>query len=412
MGVANLTAEGTHTDRSILEGLQEFVAAEVVARHERHVELLENQRLVYDESGRHSDAVLELKREVRMASAEAGYYMMLAPESLGGAGFGYVSTYEVWETIFRVCGTKYWLGWDAVAHWTKGPSFLFEHLGPAVRDCVLPPLASGEETTCFAMSEPDAGSDAWMMRTHAERVDGGWKLNGEKQWISGAASAAHAIVFAVTDVEEATARRGGVTAFLVPAASPGFGVYSVVPMFGHLGSNEGIVQFADVYVPDDHVLGEIGRGFGLALAGVSMGRLYNTAKSVGLARWATAQALAYIQERRTFGDPIAVNQGITFPLAESAMEIHAAHLVGLDTAKKLDAGEPARKELAMAKAYSTEAGARAVDRAVQAHGAMGFTNELGLSEAWQQLRQVWVADGSSEILRRTIVRELLRESAQ
>jgi alkylation response protein AidB-like acyl-CoA dehydrogenase len=404
-------SDDTSTHPSILEGLRDFLAAEVVARHERHVGLLENQRLVYHESGRHSDAVLDLKREVRKASADAGYYMMLSPESLGGAGFGYVSTYEVWETIFRVCGTRYWLGWDAVAHWTKGPSFLFEQLAPNVRDSVLPALASGEETTCFAMSEPDAGSDAWMMRTRAVRVDGGWKLDGEKQWISGAANAAHAIVFAVTDTEQAAARSGGVTAFLVPADAPGFGVYSVIPMFGHLGSNEGIVQLADVHVPDDHVLGEVGEGFGLALAGVSMGRLYNTAKSVGLARWAMAQALAYIQERRTFGEPVSANQGITFPLAESAMEIHAAHLVGLDTAKKLDAGEPARKELAMAKAYSTEAGARAVDRAVQAHGAMGFTNELGLSEAWQQLRQVWVADGSSEILRRTIVRELLKEAA-
>jgi alkylation response protein AidB-like acyl-CoA dehydrogenase len=400
--------EETSTDPSILAGLRDFLAAEVKSRHERHAEVLDDQRAVYDERGCYSDAVLELKREVRTASAQAGYYMMLAPESLGGTALGHVALYEVWETIFRTCGTRYWLGWDTVAHWTKGPSPLLEHLAPRLRERFLSGLTSGTWTTCFAMSEPDAGSDAWMMRTRAVAVDGGWQLDGEKQWISGAANAHLAIVFAVTDPEEAAARRGGITAFVVPADTPGFGVYSVTPMFGRVGSNEGIIQLAGVRIPSDHVLGDVGDGFRLALSGVSLGRLYNAAKAVGLARWALAQALDYVQERRAFGEPIAAFQGITFPLAEAAMEMHAAHLVGHNCAELLDAGRPARMELAMAKTFATEAGARAIDRAIQAHGAMGFTNELGLAEAWQQLRQVWVADGSSEILRRTIVRELLK----
>ncbi len=398
----------TDTPSDIVDGLQSFLAAEVKARHERHVDVLGNPRHVYGEDGRYSREVLDLKREVRMASAEAGYYLMLAPESLGGSGLGFVALYEVWETIFRVCGARYWLGWETVAHWTKGPSPIFEHVAASVRDRILPDLASGARTTCFAMSEPDAGSDAWMMRTRAVQTDGTWRIDGEKQWISGAATAELAVVFAVTDVEAASARRGGITAFLVPTATPGFAVYSVTPMFGHAGSNEGIVQLADVHVPADHVIGEVGDGFGLALAGVSLGRLYNAAKAVGLARWALDQALDYVQERQAFGSPISAFQGVMFPLAEAAMEVHAAHLVGLNCARLLDAGRPARKELAMAKAYATEVGTRAVDRAVQAHGAMGFTNELGLAEAWQQLRQVWIADGSSEILRRTISRELLK----
>jgi acyl-CoA dehydrogenase len=398
----------TFTPPEILEGLRAFLAAEVKPRHERHIELLDNPRKVYDENGRYSRRVLDLKREIRTASADAGYYLMLAPKSVGGEGLGFTALYEVWETIFRVCGMRHWLGWDTVAHWTKGPSPVFEHLDPAVRDRVLPELASGERTTCFAMSEPDAGSDAWMMRTRAVETADGWRIDGEKQWISGAPNAAHAVVFAVTDSDAAAARKGGITAFLVPTDTPGFAVYSVVPMFGHAGSNEGIIQFSGVEVPADHVIGEVGEGFSLALAGVSLGRLYNAAKGVGLARWALKQALDYIQQRRAFGSPISSFQGVTFPLADGAMEVHAANLVGLDCARLLDAGRPARKELAMAKAYATEAGARAIDSAIQAHGAMGFTNELGLAEAWQQLRQVWVADGSSEILRRTIVRELLK----
>ncbi|MBV8258046.1 MAG: acyl-CoA dehydrogenase family protein [Actinobacteria bacterium] len=394
-------------DDEILDGLRAFLAAEVVARHERHADLLESPHRVHDATGRYTPEVEQLMREVRTASAEAGYYLMLAPESMGGAALGHEALFLAWETIFRECGAKYWLGWYAVAHWTKGPSPLLEHLSPAVRDRHLPAIVSGERTTCFAMSEPDAGSDAWMMRTRAVPIPGGWRLDGEKQWISNAAHADLAIVFAVTDVEAAAARRGGITAFAVPTDTPGFDVFSVTRMFGQAGGHEGIVQLAGVEVPDDHVLGEVGDGFRLALLGVSLGRLYNAAKGVGLARWALEKALAYVQERETFGKRVAEYQGITFPLAESAMEVHAARLVGLDCARKLDAGLPARMELAMAKAYATEAGARAVDRAMQAHGAMGFTNELALAEAWQALRSVLVADGSSEILRRTILKQLL-----
>jgi acyl-CoA dehydrogenase len=399
--------EDASAQSEILDGLRAFLAAEVAPRHEHHAELLESPHKVYDESGRYSPAVLELLREVRMASAEAGYYLMLAPESLGGSALGYEALYLVWETIFRACGARHWLGWHAVAHWTKGPSPIFEHVQPAVLDRYLPDLASGLRTTCFAMSEPDAGSDAWMMRTRAVETADGWRLDGEKQWISNAAHADLAIVFAVTDPEAAAARRGGITAFLVPTDTSGFGVYSVTRMFGHAGGHEGIVQLAGAEVGHDHVIGEVGNGFGLALAGVSLGRLYNAAKGAGLARWALDMALDYVQEREAFGKRVAEFQGITFPLADSAMEVHAARLVGLNCARLLDAGLPARKELAFAKAYSSEAGARAIDRAVQAHGAMGFTNELGLAEAWQALRQVLVADGSSEILRRTILRQLL-----
>jgi acyl-CoA dehydrogenase len=396
------------TPPEILDGLRAFLAAEVKSRHERHIDLLDNPRNVYDDSGRYSQGVLDLKREVRTASARSGYYMMLAPRSLGGEELGFVALYEVWETIFRVCGTRHWLGWDTVAHWTKGPSPVFEHLRPAVLESVLPGLASGERTACFAMSEPDAGSDAWRMRTTAVEDGGGWRIDGEKQWISGAPNADVAVVFAVTDAAAAAARRGGISAFLVPTETPGFDVYSVIPMFGHSGSNEGIIQLSGVEIPADHVIGEVGDGFSLALSGVSLGRLYNAAKSVGLARWALSQALEYVRHRQAFGSALSDYQGVTFPLADAATQVHAAHLVALDCAQRLDAGLPARMELAMAKAFATEVGARAIDAAVQVHGAMGFTNELGLAQAWQQLRQVWVADGSSEILRRTIVRELLK----
>ena len=139
-----------------------------------------------------------------------------------------------------------------------------------------------------------------------------------------------------------------------------------------------------------------------------MGRIYNSARAVGYGRWAIELALEYTKTRKAFGKPIAEYQGVTFPLAESACELHAAHLMGLNSGALLDAGHRAVKELSMTKAYAVQAGVRAVDRAMQAHGAMGFTNEVGLVEAWSRLRAVNVADGTNEILYRTILQRMLK----
>jgi acyl-CoA dehydrogenase len=154
-------------------------------------------------------------------------------------------------------------------------------------------------------------------------------------------------------------------------------------------------------------VGELHDGFKNAVFGVSMGRIYNSARALGLARWSLELALDYAGTRQAFGKPISEYQGVTFPLAESAMELHGAHLMGLNAAMLLDKGELAIKELSMAKAYAVEVGARAIDRAMQTHGAMGFTNELGLTEAYNTVRVVNVADGTNEILRRTIAHRLL-----
>jgi alkylation response protein AidB-like acyl-CoA dehydrogenase len=141
---------------------------------------------------------------------------------------------------------------------------------------------------------------------------------------------------------------------------------------------------------------------------VSLGRIYNSARAVGYGRWALELALEYAKTRKAFDRPIADYQGVTFPLAESATELHAAHLMGLNVGLLLDQGAPAIKELSMAKAYSVQVGYRAVDRAMQTHGAMGFTNEVGLHHAWHALRIVNVADGTNEILNRGIVQRLLK----
>lgn len=389
---------------NVLEGLRSFVGAEILSRHEAHGELLGDVRHRYGPDGLYTPEVRDLIRQVRVASSAAGYYTMCVPASIGGAGMGYEALYRAWEDLFHQFGPHPWLMSYAIAHWARGPSRVLVQASPAVQRDVLPGLLSGETSMCFAMSEPDAGSDARRMTTRATPEGDGWVIDGSKIWITNAPYADYVVVFA----QVRGGSTEGISAFLVPADSPGVRVEGSIRMFGEVGGDEAAVYFDGVRVGPESVLGEVGQGFAIAMAGVNSGRIYNSARAVGLARWALEVGVDYVRERRAFGQPIASHQGVAFPLAESAMEVHAAHLMGLNCALLLDRGHAARKEVSMAKAFSTEAAARAIDRVIQAHGAIGFTNEVGLVDAYHAVRKARVADGTSEILRRSIVDRLLR----
>jgi len=390
----------------LLAGVRAFTEAEVVSRHQRYAQLLSDPRQRYTPSGLYSEGVLELVREVRTASAEAGYYGMFVPESIGGGGLGNEALYRVWEDLHHSFGPHYWLMAWVVAHWARGPSHVLVHATDEVKATVLPELLSGRASMCFAMSEPDAGSDARRMSTRAVRAGTGWVISGRKIWITNGPYADYAVVFARAEAGPGDAEPGGITAFLVPTSAPGFGIEGAIRMFGEIGGDETEIRLEDVTVGPEAVLGEVGGGFRIAMSGVSSGRVYNAARAVGLARWALEAATGYVAQRQAFGQTLSEYQGVSFPLAESAMEVHAAHLVGLNCALLLDRGQPAVKELSMAKAFSTEAAVRALDRVIQVHGAMGFTNEMGLVEAYHSMRKARVADGTSEILRRTIAGRL------
>jgi acyl-CoA dehydrogenase len=394
---------------SVVEGLTSFLHAEVFPRQ---VALREANVPMYDAHGRLSPDVLRAFADVRRASASAGFYTMLLSNELGGGGLGFEALFRLWETLFDVCGAEYWLGHQAISHWSRGPSHLYQLMDADFRDEVYPGLMAGELTTCFALSEPDAGSDIWRLRTTAERVDGGWILNGTKQWSTNAPYADWCLVFVVSDREAFNQRRGGLTGFIVNAHAKGVLLESIIRMFGHAGGDEGIISFQDAFVPDRQVIGEPGLGLTYAMSGISTGRLYNSARAIGLAKWAVNKALAYAEERTTFDVPLIENQSICFPLADAAIEIHAAHLMGLDTARSLDAGRQVRAEVSMMKTYAIEMAIRAIDHAVQVHGAMGLTNELHLTEAWQQLRRTRIADGSSEMMRLQIVKALRRDGVK
>jgi alkylation response protein AidB-like acyl-CoA dehydrogenase len=392
----------------IVAGLTRFVRSEVVTRHEKHAALLEDPRRRYGPDGRYVPAVVDLIQEVRAASADAGYFNLCVPTAMGGLGLGYLAYYVAWEAINRLCGAHHWLGTFALSHWAFGPSVVLEQLTPEARERALAGLVSGRRSMCFGLSEPGAGSDATMIETRATADGAGWRITGRKMWTTNVTFADWIVVFAVTDPARAAAKRGGISAFLVPTTAPGFTLQRVTLLQGDIGGVEGESTFDAVRVEPWQLVGALHEGFRIALLGVSLGRVYNSARAVGLARWALEKAVAYASQRVAFGAPIAEHQGVAFPLAESAMEVHAAHLAGLNAALLLDRGERAIKELSMAKAFAVEVCLRAVDRAIQTHGGMGLTNEVGLVHAYNTLRIINIADGTNEILRRTIFQQLSR----
>ena len=398
-----------HTDevKAILDGIGGFLRREVFPRHEKHDQMLTNPRTLYCEDGRFTPEVWSLISEVRRAAADAGFYAMCAPTEIGGGGFGLVAYFAVWEEIFRRCGMKYWLGHHMVSHWAKGPSPVLRDLSDEAKQRFLPDILSGRATMCFGLSEPGAGSDAMMIKTRAVRHGEGWRLSGGKIWTTNSPHADYVVVFAVTDPERAQRRAGGISTFLVPTNAKGFVIEKVIRMWGSAGGDEAVLHFDDIELEPCHLVGKLDRGFQTAMLGVNLGRIYNSARVVGIGRWALEMAFEYTKIRQTFGQPISEYQGVTFPLAESAMQLHAAHLMSLNVAQLIDRGLPAVKELAMTKAFAVEAGLKAIDRVIQTHGAIGMTNEMYLTDAFVTMRKINVADGSNEILRRQIVRQML-----
>lgn len=402
------TTERKESIRLVSTGIVEFVKAEVEPLELAHHELLENPRHLYDDSGRYVPRVQDLMRQVRTRSSAAGYYTAYVPAELGGGDLGFMAQYEGWRSLFAYAGPGRLLVEQVIAHWAKGPNVLLTDLPADVRQPILPLLLSGQHTMCLGISEPDAGSDIWNMRTTARRKGSAWILNGTKQWITNAPYAQYMIAFAVTDQEQFAQRLGGVTGFLVETSRPGFAVDSVIRMFGEIGGNEGVVSLNDCDVPDRHVIGTVHRGLAYLLERVNNGRLYNVARSVGLSEWAIRRASDYAHNRETFGRPIRDHQAVQFLIADSAIETYAAHVMGLDLGQAMDHGEDTAQKAAAAKVFATESLFRAYDRAIQVFGATGMTNEARLVHGLRAARTIRIADGTSEILRRTVAKHALR----
>ncbi len=277
----------------------------------------------------------------------------------------------------------------------------------AQRARCLPRLASAEWLAgSFALSEPQAGSDAAALTTRATRRGAGWVLEGAKQWITSGDVAGVLVVWARTDP---AAGAQGITAFLVEGGTPGLGVGRHEEKMGLRASSTVSLSFDGCEVPDSARLGEVGQGYRIALAALAGGRIGIASQAAGTIRAALEASARYAQDRTTFGVPIAEHQAIRFMLADMAVEHDAARLLALRAAALKEAGQPYAREAAMAKLWASEAAQRVVSRAVQIHGGYGYTDAFPVERLFRDARVQTIYEGTSEVQRLLVARELLRE---
>ncbi|MDZ7728227.1 MAG: acyl-CoA dehydrogenase family protein [Dehalococcoidia bacterium] len=297
------------SETSVVSGLLDFVAKDVVPREEAIAGVLESAAAVPGRRLGSADGRAGAQGSTRPA-ASAGYYQMFCPESIGGGGLPMRLSVLCWEALHHEYGPGERLMYGTISHWASGPSALWTEVNDHLATNVRPKVVGGRVAGCFGMSEPQAGSDAWGMQTRAVRDGDTWNISGTKQWTSFAHSADYILLFAVTDPGLVEQRRGGVTAFYVPMDTEGVRLESVIPMFDEIGGREAIISFDNVRVPDEQRFGPLDQGFTLAMQGASQGRLYNAGRCIGLARWALERSVEYANSRHAGGKAIAEHQAV------------------------------------------------------------------------------------------------------
>jgi acyl-CoA dehydrogenase len=345
-------------------------------------------------------------RELLDELAELGFLGVAIPAEYGGSGLGETGLCLIMEELTR---GDFSLAVTYGAHASIGAMSVLVGGTEEQKRRFLPALASGETLACYALSEADAGSDPAAMRTVAERDGDEWVIHGEKVWITNGDISDLTTVYAVTD--RAKGARGGVTAFLVPSGSKGFTVGKREEKMGQRGSSTVALAFDGVRVGDDHRLGEVGEGFKIAMATLDRGRLALGANCLGCAREAHALSVDYAKQRKSFGKSIGENQAIQWMLADSATEIFAMESLVYRTAWMCDQREPFSRESAMTKLFCSEALDRIVDRAVQIHGGMGYSADYPVEKLYRDARVTRIYEGTSEIQRIVIARDVLRRGA-
>ncbi|HEY7609693.1 MAG TPA: acyl-CoA dehydrogenase family protein [Alphaproteobacteria bacterium] len=325
--------------------------------------------------------------------------MTVAPE-WGGAGADYLSYVLAMEEIAAGDGAV-----STIMSVNNAPDCLaIERFGTGEqKEQWLKPLARGEMLGAFALTEPQAGSDASDLKTRARPDGNGYVLNGTKQFITSGSIADVVLAFAVTDPG---AGKRGITAFLVPTDAPGYRVLRKEQKLGQRASDTCALQFEDLRLPGSARLGEEGEGYRIALANLEAGRLGIAAQAVGMARAAFEAALAYAKERKQFGHPIIGHQAIGFRLAEMATEIEVARQMLHHAASLRDAGEPCLTEAAMAKLHASEMAERVCSAAIQIHGGYGYLADFPVERIYRDVRVCQIYEGTSEVQKIIIGRAL------
>jgi alkylation response protein AidB-like acyl-CoA dehydrogenase len=348
------------------------------------------------------DVPLELRDRVRKRSAELGFYAADFPEDLGGSGLPQLGMVLLREAAART-------GCRLAAFATYGPE------GPTgvllsgtdeQKKKYLSPLISAETSMCFALTEPDAGSDAQSIKTTATKDGDEWVLNGNKHFITNGRHADYALVFAANDRSKKA--QGGITAFIVEKGTPGFEVGR-----GQIGMVEGEGQYELIFdscrVGQEQILGgpaNVGMGFYSAMQFLAMGRLSIGALCNGIADYCFSLGLDYAKERKAFDRPIGKNQYVQGHLVDSLIEIRASKLMTYECAWKYDHGDPVVQESSIVKLYSSEMVNRVVDRMIQVHGGMGWMRELPLERIYRLVRIFTLVEGTSEIQKYIVAKSL------
>lgn len=270
----------------------------------------------------------------------------------------------------------------------------------------VPALAAGKMVSAFALTEPGAGSDSQAITTRAERREGGWLLNGRKHYISGAHKADVTLVMAVNDAQKRA--RGGISSFLVDRGTPGFLVTRVDTTMGSDAIKLAELTFEDCFVPDGAVLGEVGQGFKIAMDSLVSGRMGVSCCCIGVADRLVEMSAQHAKTRNTFGKPLADRQAIQWMLADSATDLALARALVYETLRRVVAGEDVGSAPSMCKLYCSEMVGRIADRAVQIHGGMGIVKGYPVERFYRDVRHYRIGEGSSEVQRMLIAREVLR----
>lgn len=345
---------------------------------------------------------MELIRELQKKAMDAGLYAANMPEEVGGAGLDTIS----WLLYERELGrTNYALHWTCVAR----PSNILLAGTEEQKQKYLYPCIRGETWDCLAMTEPGAGSDLRGMTASARRDGGDWVLNGTKHFISHADIAGFSIVFMASGEEDTPrGKKKLITAFFVDKGTPGFTVREGYRNVSHRGYTNAVLEFDNVRLPDSTVLGEPHKGFEVANQWLGATRLQVASTCLGRADRALALAVEYAATRKQFGQQIGKFQGVSFKLADMALELKAANLLTWEAAWKFEQGSVSEADMSMAKLKATEVLAMIADEAIQIHGGMGLMDELPLERIWRDARVERIWEGTSEIQRHIISRELLR----
>jgi acyl-CoA dehydrogenase len=371
----------------LAQGVRAFVAAELLP----HEDLVEKLDAVPD----------DLFRDIQRKAIASGFYALNMPEEHGGGGLA--------ASERAVCEIEFGRVSRALGVICNRPAPILKACTGDQIETYLKPTIRGERWECFALTEPGAGSDARAISTRAVQDGADYIINGTKQFITMATRADFIIVFAVTGVDETP--RGPqkrITAFLVDKATPGIDV-APIAVLSNRGMKSCMIAFGDVRVPARNILGEEGGGFAIAKNWIFSGRVMLAANCVGLAERAMGMAAKYANERIAFGKPIGQFQGTSFKLADMAMEIHAAKLMVRDAAARMEAGRITQREASQVNLFGSEMVGRVTDNAIQILGGMGVTKELPLERFWRDARVERIWEGTSEIHRDIISKDVLRE---